>query len=286
MEKKPILNKCCVCNSDCAKPLYSGILKCQQCGHVFAGTCLDDNELSGLYDKNYFFGSEYSDYIADKKVLQKNFIQRLKVLRAFAGLSSHKRLFEIGCAYGFFLDIAGRQFDKVLGIDIAEDGILYAREQLNLDVIKADFLKYNFMNQQFDVICMWDTIEHLLRPDLYLEKISNITKNGSLLALTTGDIGSLNARIRKEKWRLMHPPTHMHFFSNKTLTKILDNFGFDIIYNAYCGYYRSIDNAAYRIFVLHKKNPSIYYLLRKCGLIKPSFYLNLFDIRYVIARRR
>lgn len=280
------MNECIVCNNAQTHPLYSGVVKCQQCGHVFCNRYLDEEELSKLYKKDYFFGEEYSNYLADKNVLQKNFKLRMKVLQGFLEPARHRHLLEIGCAYGFFLDTVRNQFSMVRGIDITEDGIRYAQEQLKLDVVNDDFIRHDFRGMKFDVVCMWDTIEHLQEPQLYLKKISKNMEEGALLALTTGDIASVNARIKKSRWRLMHPPTHLHYFSGRTLTRVLDNYGFDVIYNRYCGFYRSINTAAYTLLVLRNKWSLLYSLLRKTGLTSFDFYSNLYDIMYVIARRR
>ena len=55
-------------------------------------------------------------------------------------------------------------------------------------------------------------------------------KPGALIAITTGDFASLNARVRRTKWRLMHPPSHAHYFSIASMTTMLDRFGFDTVY--------------------------------------------------------
>lgn len=286
-EASPVdARKCIVCGSTHAMLAYPGILRCQECGYTFVDLYLRDDEVCKLYRKEYFFGDEYEDYVADKSVIQKNFGLRLKVLREFLNPAEHRRLLEIGSAYGFFLEIARDEFAAVLGMDITEDGVRYARSELKVDVIQADLLQYDFGDDKFDVVCMWDTIEHLQRPDLYIEKISKYMKGGSLLAITTGDIESLNARIRKKKWRLLHPPTHLHYFSKRTLTRLLGQHEFDVIYNRYCGFYRSVDNIAYNVLVLRHQRPSLYRLLKRSLLTKWDCYLNLYDILYVIARKR
>lgn len=276
------MNKCILCQGTDSSPLYQGILKCSHCNHAFANQVLTDEELQKLYTRNYFFGEEYSDYFADRTVLEKNFRQRLKVLNRFIQKDLHKNLLEIGCAYGFFLNLVRNEFKTVKGIDINLDGIEYAKTQLGLDVIGDEFLKHDFKNENFDVVCLWDTIEHLRDPHLYLEKISHHTKKGSLIAITTGDIDSWNAKIRKENWRLIHPPTHIHYFSKKSIEKLLNQHGFKVVYNRYCGFYRSIDNIAYNIFVLRRKNKPIYEILKKLSF---DLYLNLFDIMYVIGQK-
>lgn len=277
------MNKCTICNKANPSLLYQGIYQCQFCDHAAADTKLSDQELFQLYSKNYFFGLEYSNYLKDQKVLEKNFTLRMKTLTPF--LQRKNTLLEVGSAYGFFLNLVKNEFQKVQGIDICEEGVRYAAETFKLNVKQGDFLKEDFSNQTFDLICLWDTLEHLQAPELYIEKMAQCTEPGSIVSLTTGDIQSMNARFRKEKWRLIHPPTHLHYFSKKSLSFLLEQNGFEVLYNKYCGFYRSIDNIAYNIFVLRKKRESVYRLLKKLRITDVYLYMNLFDIMHVIARR-
>ena len=280
------MRECIICNGAQKTAMYAGISKCIRCGHIFFDTRLNNDELDGLYSKAYFCGNEYADYLADQKTLVKNFELRFRTLRNFIHPNRHRYLLEIGCAYGFFLMVVKKYFREVHGIDISEDGTRYARDELKLNVVKGEFLKHDFGSQKFDVVCMWDTIEHLQDPHLYIEKISRHLETGALIAITTGDIGSLNARLRKEKWRLIHPPTHIHYFSKKTLTLMLDTYGFDVVYNRWCGFYRSMDLAVHRTIALNNVWPWLLNFLRKMGITGINFYLNLYDIMFVVARKR
>ncbi|MFC1608437.1 class I SAM-dependent methyltransferase, partial [Candidatus Latescibacterota bacterium] len=260
------MNECVVCRSTINEFLYEGIRKCTNCGHVFSDMQLSDEELFELYKKQYFFGDEYKDYPAEKEILQKNFRLRLKELQPHIDSKRHKHMLELGCAYGFFMDVARDSFETVAGIDITEDGVSYARDTLKLNVVCDDFLKHDFGDQSFDVACMWDTIEHLRHPDRYVAKLGTHMKSGALLALTTGDIDSFVARFKKDTWRLIHPPTHIHYFSIKTMTEMLDKHGFDVIHDSHCGFYRSISTVTYTLFVLQRGWTRLYNLLASSGL--------------------
>ncbi len=275
-----------MCAATDAAPLYRGILKCRACGYIFADMRLTDEELFELYNEEFFTGAEFSDYAADAKFFRKNFRLRFRELKKFLDPARHQNLLEIGSAYGFFLDVVRDEFASVQGIDITDAGVRFAREELKLDVVQADFLAHDYGARKFDVVCMWDTIEHLREPQTYVEKIAAHTERGALLALTTGDIESLNARLRRDKWRLIHPPTHLHYFSPQSIAQLLDAHGFDVIYNRYCGFYRSIGNMAYNVLVLRQQKPWAYRPLERLGVGGLGFYLNLYDIMYVIARRR
>ncbi len=281
------MKNCIVCDCPSSSRLYPGVVVCKECGFVFADAELSDEELSALYGEKYFFGDEYSDYPADERTFQKNFRLRLKTLKKFLDPARHRHFLEIGCAYGFFLDLVRREFPhaQVLGFEISDEGTRHAREKLHLDVIREDFYRHDFHDRKFDVVCIWDTMEHLRDPHLYLKKIGEITQPGSLLALTTGDIGSLNARVKGGSWRMIHPPTHLHYFSRQTMKKLLERHGFSIVYDRHCGYYRSMENVLWNMLVLRNNNRRLYTFLRGTGLTHYNFYANMYDIMFVIAKR-
>ena len=282
----PVTARCAACDSSSNEPIFGGLLRCRHCGHAFAPPEASDEELAAIYSEKYFAGEEYHDYLADKDVAQRNFRARLSVLKSFMNPARHRRLFEVGCAYGFFLEVARESFDSVEGIDVSAAAVNHAKDNLDLDAVCADLLQYDLGGREFDVACMWDTIEHLARPDLYVAKLAEHMRTGALIAVTTGDFASLNARVRRTKWRLMHPPSHAHYFSIASMTTMLDRFGFDTVYARHCGFYRSIRSMAYGVFVQKHGDTRALDILNRLGVGGWPLYLNFYDIMYVIARKR
>jgi len=255
------------------------------CGFITADLCISDEELRDLYTRDYFFGEEYSDYLSDKTIIQKNFRNSLRLLYLFAKENNRKMLFEVGCAYGLFLEEASTGFLKVAGIDISEDAIQYATSVLGLTAYCEDYLSHEIA-EKADVICMWDTIEHLKHPDLYLKKAYTHLNEGGLIAITTGDIGSLNARIFGKRWRQIHPPTHLHYFSRRTITALLEKCGFEIVYFRHKGFYMSARTIASILLLIRSAHPKVFKLLEKIKLLKLNLYINMFDLMYVVAKKR
>lgn len=276
--------KCMVCGGSYRESKIPGLLTCLICGFVTANVSLSAEQLRRLYSASYFNGEEYKNYVSERALIEKQFRIRLKRLLRYVEDPAAKQLLEIGCAYGFFLSVARDSFRAVEGLDISEDAIRYAREELGLAVHAADFLKFEPAGR-VDVVCLWDTIEHLERPDLYLEKAACMMQCGGLVALTTGDIGSLVARFRGVRWRQIHPPTHLQYFSRTTLLRLLEKCGFRVRYCGYDGMYRSVDTMAYIILNLKNRQPSLYSLLKRSGFLKWDLYLNLYDILFVVAER-
>ena len=237
-----------------------------------------------LYGDDYFDGREYLDYLADRGAHEATSRDRVRRLERW--LPPSASLFEIGCCFGFFLDAARRVW-KVRGCDIALGPCTYARETLGLSVDIGDFREIDLNPGEVDAFCLWDTIEHLDAADDYLSRISTVLEPGGLLALTTGDIGSLLARWQGERWRQIHPPTHLWYFSGATIRRTLERFGFEVLSIEQIGVARSVGQAVYGFTSLERGSPSwIYRLCVRTRLDRCTFWLNTLDLMMVVARRR
>ncbi len=260
------------------------MLTCEDCKFTTANLTLSEEQLRQLYTADYFAGNEYRDYVEDRSVFKKQFQLRLRRLLPFVGDARRQNLFEIGCAHGFFLEVARNVFQSAEGIDISEDATTYARQNLGVEARSGNFLTDQFVVRP-DIVCLWDTIEHLSRPDLFIQKIGESLPRKGLLALTTGDLGSWLARIRGSKWRQIHPPTHLHYFSRDTLSRLLHRYGFEIKFIGSEGMYRRVDTMAYIVLCLKHCQPQLYSCLKKMHLLNWDLYLNLGDIIFVIAQK-
>lgn len=259
-----------------------GLRRCTTCTHVWADLRLSDEELRALYSENYFLGEEYLDYEKEAPALRRNFRLRLRELVARVPGGT---LWEIGAAYGHFLREAQKHYTAA-GCDISEHAAARARQDLGQNVVCGDYLSLDVPPNQ-DAICLWDTVEHLAAPDQYLARTASQLRPGGLLALSTGDIGAWMARVRGEKWRLIHPPTHLHYFTARSMRTLLERLGFVDIEIHYHAFWRSADAAAYRLIGYPETRPTaaLYRLLHGLGLLNFTFPLNTFDLMTVYARR-
>jgi SAM-dependent methyltransferase len=195
---------CLVCGGKFRPCRVPGLLTCEECKFTTANLTLSEEQLRQLYTAGYFAGNEYRDYVGDRSVIEKQFRLRLRRLLQFVPEAGEKNLFEIGCAHGFFLEVARNAFRSVRGIDISDDTVAYARQHFGVEARSSEFLTDRLVVPP-DLICLWDTIEHLSRPDLYIEKIADLLPHRGILVLTTGDLDSWVARTRGRKWRQIHP---------------------------------------------------------------------------------
>jgi SAM-dependent methyltransferase len=263
---------------------YPGLQQCPECAFRTADMSLTRDEIEALYGHDYFHGSEYGDYIRERAALQSNFRPRIAEILALSGIDGSKTLYEIGCAYGFFLDIARNHFTQVAGTDISRDAIQYAQQELQLQATCGDFVD---VEPPFapDVICMWDVIEHLEHPDAVVAKAAETLRPGGYLCLTTGDIGSLVARWRGPKWRMVHPPTHLHYFASGNITRLLERHGLTVTSVTHPPVIRTIGTMLHGVVKLRMGADRLYSALSRLPGQNLPVPINLFDIMSVIARK-
>lgn len=262
------------------------IVKCPTCGLVYLDTLPTLEELEEIYGTKLFKGeSEYADYEGDKAILQKHFKERIAALMRYQPTGT---LFEIGSAYGFFLELAQSHWE-VAGVDISATAVQHAQEVLNLPVTLSDMERYPFPTEPtYDLIVMWDTIEHLYEPISVVEKCVQALKPGGILAITTGDIGARLPQFQKQSWRLFIP-SHLYYFSRQSMYYLLEQrAGLLVEHFSHVGYHRSLHQ--YINVISHGRQQASWrhQLARSIKSIVPSkiaIPLNLYDIMFVVARK-
>ncbi len=275
-------SKCLVCGATEFRPFLDDLSKCAGCGFVTAQIGASDPR--ALYEGDYFTGGEYLEYRADEAFLKKNFRKRLEDLRRWR---SGGRLLELGAAYGFFLDLAKAHF-QVVGFEVNPDAACHGREACGVDIRTDGFLAVDAarIGGPVDVVVMLDVIEHLERPDRFLAHIVGLTRPGALLYITTGDIGSFVARRRGRKWRLIHPPTHLHYFDRRTLPRLLERHGFRVTDVRAIAMARSVRQMLYSTLVLGLGLRRAYDAAARIVPASWGITLNTFDIMRVVAEKR
>lgn len=270
------------CDQGLLKPHWRGFFRCGECGYVGADVTLSDKDFQALYGENYFFDGEYLDYHQEAKALLPSFKKRLSLLKKYI---SGGRLIEIGCAYGHFLNLARSDFETK-GYEISPSAVRHCVDRLGLDVVQENFDAALVSPSSVDAVVMWDCIEHLNAADRFIKKASEVLKPNGLLALTTGNIESLVAQIRGQHWRMIHPPTHLHYFSKRSLKVLLERNGFEIVEMRTDIFWRSFRQVAYRLFVKgNRPLPWVYQALTRLPW-DPCIPLNLFDILFIVACKR
>jgi SAM-dependent methyltransferase len=219
---------CALCGSAERQGLFDvdgyPIAYCRSCTLVQVDVDLERRELEQIYDEDYFRGEVFHDYVGEREV---RVAAAEEATQTLARMVPDGRLLDVGCAAGFFLKAASRVYDGT-GIELSAFASEYARRELGLRVITGDVTDGALAGEHFDVITLWNTVEHMTNPLEALEAVARLSRPGSLLVLSTGDVSGRLARRNLREWNLMSPPYHLFFFSPRTIELLLAKTGFQL----------------------------------------------------------
>ena len=107
------------------------------------------------------------------------------LLRSLLGSRDRLRLLEIGCGTGGMLPILAAH-GRVTGIDPSEDAIRYSRQRHGQDaeLLRVDFPAELPPGGGYDVVALFDVLEHLDDDVLALRRAGSLLTAGGLLVAT------------------------------------------------------------------------------------------------------
>ncbi len=223
--------ECCVCGpiqaSLIRKEEWRTIVQCPRCRLVFCAN-VSYADTQHLYEEEYWGGEAdvgYSEYLVNPEVhAQWNRTKQSGILRA--GKRPPGRLLDVGCATGDWVAGAGEMGWKASGIEISRYAGEIAQKK-GLDIHIGTLLDAPFPEREFDVITMWDVIEHVPDPVLEARKLFALLKPGGALVLATPNVGSLRARRERASWHGFRvSQEHILFFTPSTIATVLRKAGF------------------------------------------------------------
>lgn len=227
---------CPVCAAAAPEPLLRkdgfDLVRCRRCGCVYVGADPATIDFDALYGESYYRGGSdavFADYVGQQPARRAQARRKLALLRHLPPrVPRHGQLLDVGCAAGFFLAEAQR-FYTVQGVELSAWSSAYARDQLGLPVHTGTLHDARLPAGHFDVVTLWDVIEHVPEPVPLLAEAARVLKPGGRLVLSTGDWGSAYARRRGADWHLLTPPWHLTFFSRDTLARAAQRAGLRVV---------------------------------------------------------
>jgi len=285
------LKSCPLCHSSKVKFFFIKnnyrVLRCLSCNFGFSDALPDQRGLKKLYDENYFFGDPgkfgYHDYLSEKQ----NRVALFKTKRDFLEKTFPEggRLLDVGCADGSFLELFSSSWTTE-GVELSESIWNKIPEPLRSRVYQGFFEDFR-PSAPYDVVTLWDVVDHVVDPRLALQKACDLLKPGGMLGMVTGDLSSLFARLMGKYWYLYIPPVHLSYFSRRSIHKLFGEIGLEPPIIVYEGKRVSWPLVFYRIAHLLPWGPwqKTFQAISQKLPDRMNFNLNFFDVMTIWARK-
>lgn len=228
---RPEASHCLMCGGQEHRVVFTelgiDILRCRGCGHVFSSFRADPH-YSAFWGSEVAAG-EHHYWSKARARMHRDFFKRF-----IAGRSG--RLLDMGSELGFFLKAMERYQDwDAYGCEISPAAVRHARENLGLqNVICSPLQDADLPRASFDVITMWDVLDHILRPDPLLSHCNALLKNDGMLFIRTPNVATqlLRARVMtavggtKPDKGYLQGTDHPHHYSMRSIRALLERNGF------------------------------------------------------------
>jgi len=214
---KPEARDCPLCGnraSDVLRdPTAPVLLRCRQCDLLFR-----ESPVRAVVDHR--LGPDELEHLAEARTAVFN-----KGLRRLEYYRKTNRLLDVGCGSGHFASLAATSW-SVVALESDEHLCSVARQEGSFEVLRATAEALPARAESFDVVALWDVLDHLESPMLALQEAHRVLRPGGLVHLRVR-----NGRVHHFMKRTRLIPNSMSvlhniLFSTANLKTALQSAGF------------------------------------------------------------
>ncbi len=202
------------------EPLKERLVACSRCGLQFVSPRLRSDFILAGY-------SEGTDelFVSQAAARERTFARALKLIEKHT--PGRGSLLDIGTAAGSFIHTAAAHGWSVSGCEPNRWLCDWGRKNYGLDIKAGTVFDQHYPDNAFDVVTIWDVLEHVEDPKRFLAECHRILKPGGLLVVNYPDIGSWIARLMGRRWVFL-VSVHLYYFTRGTMSELLQRTGFEV----------------------------------------------------------
>lgn len=209
------------------KPGDFRLVRCARCGLMYLNPQPTWEELEPYYPENY------NSYMPPNRqarpslmtgIIQAGWRRRRKAIetRVPGG-----KLLDIGCATGEFLaEMEQHAGWECFGVEPVAFAANLARQNTKAQIFEGTLQEARYPDQSFDVVTLWDVLEHIPDPVGVIRETHRILKPGGLLILRVPDPESFTGRLFGRHWVALDAPRHLYHFPRSMMKARLERENF------------------------------------------------------------
>jgi SAM-dependent methyltransferase len=200
--------------------LVDQLVRCRRCGLQYVNPRLRGDLILDAYTEG-----DDPAYVSQLQARERTFAAALEEIERVAG--PRGKLLDIGTAAGAFVAAAQRRGWAAEGCEPNRWLAEWGGRHYGITIRQGSVFDQDYPPHSFDVVTLWDVIEHTLEPRRVLEHCRRLLKPGGLLVVNYPDIGSWIARVMGRRW-LFLTSVHLYYFDRRTMRRLLESTDFTV----------------------------------------------------------
>ncbi|MBF0387038.1 MAG: class I SAM-dependent methyltransferase [Candidatus Omnitrophica bacterium] len=201
--------------------LTDQLVRCRVCGFQY----LNPRLKASLVLEGYSAGED-ATFVSQAVSREETFFDALAAIESMAPAKG--RVLDVGTAGGSFLAAARRRGWETAGCEPNRWLCEWAGKSYGLQVTPGTIFDMSLAEASFDLVTLWDVLEHTPDPRKVLTECRRVLKPGGLLVVNYPDIGSAVARMMGRRWVFLLS-VHLYYFDQKAMARILNETGFTVL---------------------------------------------------------
>lgn len=201
--------------------LIDRLVKCRGCGLQYISPRLRSDLILSSYAEG-----EDPVYVSQMDARERTFAASLAHIEQLVGRTG--TLLDIGTAAGGFVAAATRRGWTAEGCEPNRWLAAWGAKHYGVRIRPGSVFEQPYEPASFDVVTLWDVIEHTTNPREMIERCRSLLEPGGVLVVNYPDIGSWIARALGRRW-LFLTSVHLHYFDRRTMTRFLESAGFEVL---------------------------------------------------------
>lgn len=244
---------------------------CVNCQHQQLDLLPSLEHLQEYYDQDRQAKSVYTniDIEVSKSKSHFDITRRINLVQKYIENKEKAKVLEIGTGYGFFIKEMEMEGYQIEGIEISQ-----SRRDIARDICNSSIYHYNLLKEvpqemvgKYDIIVMFQVLEHIPDPNLFLKNVRNLLKNEGKVIIEVPNLNDHLLGISKEYFDFFYQEAHISYFAPKSLEVLLNQ----------CGYKNTEVNGSQRYSLENMMN----WLLNKKPQIDKPIFESIEDLKWL-----
>lgn len=208
------------------------VVECQGCGLLYISPRPSQQEIGKFYPETYSWKETVENdslFVRWVRRLEKGYRYHLlkdEVSKAIKYTQINLgKVLDIGCGTGDRLDVFRRRGFETYGVETSASAD-YGQDHLKLNIVRGDLFSAHFPDNHFDVVTLYNVLEHTHNPLEVCKEIYRILKKDGFLVIQIPNKNSIQCKLFKKRWAAFDVPRDLYYFGIGTLDLLFRKSGF------------------------------------------------------------